>query len=53
MYIDTLESIGHQGDGLRDQFLLMTPDNGSEGDNAMAEVSRSTAQLARIVVSCV
>lgn len=49
----SLESIGNQTDELRDQFLMMAPENAGDGVEAISEVSRSTEQLARIVVSCV
>ena len=47
----SLETMGCQADELRDQFLMMIPEPTTEGDNAMSELSRSTEQLQRIVVS--
>lgn len=53
-----MDRIGNATEELRDQFLMIAPDNNSEGSvgviadgSSTSEVSRSTDQLARIVVS--
>lgn len=49
----SLDSLGQKTDALNEQFLMLGPDvQICDGDGgALAEVSRSTEHLARIVVS--